>query len=450
MAFATSDIPFGAQFSPNQIELAEVLLLASKFGGNRKALEKAIRAKYFEDREATSYNKSKLANNAALGMVAYGIVERDGKLTGLGERLCKLRGNPSALYGTLARHILLSLRGLDLVQTAEDMRAQGDKFDLSTFRGRLQERGIKVPRGTVHMSSMRLWLEKAGVVVSDDWRLDYPRLEEVVGASQAEIDMLATLSREQKAYLKTLANVGTRGPHKSNEVERMASLLYGVKFDEKNLPKQVLYPLEEAGYVTLARGTREPGRGAKPFLVSVTEKFEAQHVKPLVEALEKQATPEIRPLLRKPVAQILEELSSASRHVKGLALEALAFHLMRLIGPSCVVRQVQADDRARLVAWRPGLVWDRWQLACWSGPAREEEVATEVGLMSFLRCRVACVVCVGTFSQGALRYADAVRPVLPGALVLVDRKTLRRAADRPLVIFETINSQAPLALARTR
>ena len=39
------------------------------------------------------------------------------------------------------------------------------------------------------------------------------------------------------------------------------------KFDEKNLPKQVLYPLQDAGYIQLARGTKSHGRGAKPFWV---------------------------------------------------------------------------------------------------------------------------------------------------------------------------------------
>ena len=76
-----------------------------------------------------------------------------------------------ALYGALGRHILLCLRGLNLVQTAEDMRSHGERFDLVTFRRRLEERGLRIPRGAVHMSSMRLWLEKAGVVVSEDWRI---------------------------------------------------------------------------------------------------------------------------------------------------------------------------------------------------------------------------------------------------------------------------------------
>src|SRR5215472_9997928 len=71
MAHATSDIPFGPQFSPNQVDLPVLLELVQQREGDRRALEGAIRARYFEDRNTSDYNKGKLANNVALGMIAY-------------------------------------------------------------------------------------------------------------------------------------------------------------------------------------------------------------------------------------------------------------------------------------------------------------------------------------------------------------------------------------------
>ena len=56
-------------------------------------------------------------------------------------------------------------------------------------------------------------------------------------------------STEQRVFLKTLANMAGAGPFQSNEIEKLATATYGIRFNEKGLPKQVLYPLEKAGFV---------------------------------------------------------------------------------------------------------------------------------------------------------------------------------------------------------
>lgn len=90
------------------------------------------------------------------------------------------------------------------------------------------------------MSSMGLWLEKAGLVISTDWQIDHPILESLLGVGTTEIDTLAMLSEEQKAYLKALANIPGDKSFPANEIERLATQLYGVKYNEKMLPKQIL------------------------------------------------------------------------------------------------------------------------------------------------------------------------------------------------------------------
>ncbi len=451
MAFATSDIPFGPQFSPNQVDLPVLLKLAYEHGGDRKAFEKAIRTRYFNNRKTSEYNKGKLANNVALGMIAYRIIDRDANLIDLGKTLYELRGDPEALYGALGRYILLRLRGLDLVQTAEDMRSHGERFDLVRFRERLSERGLRIPRGAVHMSSMRLWLEKAGVVISEDWRIDHTRLEELIGTTQSEIDKLASLTKEQKAYLKTLANLGKRAPQRSNEVERMASMLYGIRFDEKNLPKQVLYPLERGGYISLARGTREPGRGAKPFLVTVTDKFQAEVLGPLVEALEKQANAEIRPLLRKSFAEILQDLASENRHIKGLALEALAFHLMRLLDLTYIATRLRgvATGGAEVDLIFEGIrfIFSRWQIQCKNTKTVSlDDVAKEVGLTIRLKSNVVLVVSTGSIGDEARSYAATVMRDTNLNIALMDRDDLEKIRANPIWITNVLEREARSAM----
>jgi site-specific DNA-methyltransferase (cytosine-N4-specific) len=338
---ATSDLPFGSEFSPSQISLREVLELARKHGGDWKAFEAAIRAAYFQSHKTSDYNRGKLANNTKLGMIAYGLIDRDARLTDFGMKLYETRTDESALYAELARHILLNLNGMNLIQCVRDIAAAGEPVTLLKLRTWLDERGIHFPRGGKHPSIMRLWLEKAGVFTAG-WNVDGKTVETLAGGAKA-FDELAQLSAEQRAYLRALVSLGGPGPYASNEVEKLAAAIYGVKFDEKNLPKSVLYPLEKAGYISLQRGTKAEGRGAKPFQVSVTEKFCKELIAPLLEQLEKQTAPDLRPLLRKPLREILKELSSDNKHVKGLALEALGFKLMRLLDLDYVATRLRGE-----------------------------------------------------------------------------------------------------------
>jgi hypothetical protein len=128
-----SDLPFGSEFSPSQIRLERVLELADLHGGDWKALEDAIRTEYFEGErfaDTSEYNKRKLSNNTRLGMVAYGIIERDGNLTEFGRLLHSVRQDERQLYEDLARHILLNRHGLTLVQCIQDMQTAGETVNL--------------------------------------------------------------------------------------------------------------------------------------------------------------------------------------------------------------------------------------------------------------------------------------------------------------------------------
>jgi len=446
-----SDLPFGSEFSPSQIELPEVLDLARIHGGNWKTFEAAVRARYFEAYKTSDYNRGKLANNCKLGMIAYGVVDREARLTGFGEALWPVRNDPEALYATLARHILLNLHGIALVQTVQDMQTRGESVTLIRLREWLEERGVHFPRGGKHPSIMRLWLEKAGVFIGTSWRVDERRLAEVLGTDLVEVDLLAGLTLGQKAYLKTLANIGGDGPFLSNEIEKLATTTYGVKFDEKNLSKSVLYPLEKAGYVSLARGTRGAGRGAKPFLVTPTGKAKTDLLRPLLEVLERQVAPQLRTLLRKPFGEILLQVGSHDRHIRGLALEALAFYLMRVIDLTYVATRLRGEAtggaEVDLVFEGTRLMFSRWQIQCKNTASVSlDDVAKEVGLLRYFGSDVGVVVSTGGFDPAAVRYAETVRQRSREPIVLVDRNDLDALRDHPATFCEVLRTQAPHAL----
>ncbi len=445
-----SDLPFGSEFSPSQIELPVLLEFSKEHGGNWKAFEAAVKNKYFSQNATNDYNRGKLANNTKLGMIAYGLIDRHARLTEFGEKLYTLQGQPDKLHAELARHILLNLHGMTLVQCLQDIQSTGETVDLVKLRDWLEERGIHFPRGGKHPSMMRLWLEKAGVFTTG-WRVNAAKLQELVGAGTEEIETLASLSAEQRAFLKTLANVAGEGPFQSNEIEKLATATYGIRFNEKGLPKQVLYPLEKAGFVTLVRGTKQAGRGAKPFLVHSTEKVQKEILTPLLAQLEKQTASDLRPLLRRSMRDILDDLKAKDMHTRGLALEALAFKLMRLLDMDYVATRLRGaatgGAEVDLIFQSARLVFSRWQVQCKNtSRVNLDDVAKEVGLTHLLKSNVIVVVSTGEIGASARGYANKIMSDTNLCLVLVNGDDLLAIERNPAAIVDVFNREAVHAM----
>jgi len=445
-----SDLPFGSEFSPSQVTLAKVLEFAQKHGGDWHAFEAAVRGEYFESHSTSDYNKGKLANNTKLGMIAYGIIDRNAALTQFGQDLYKHRDDESRLYEELAKHILLNLHGMTLIQCVLDIQAAGETVDLVKLREWLEERGIHYPRGGKHPSMMRLWLEKAGVF-DRIWQVNQQKLKDLIGTSSEEIEALAALTPEQRCFLKALVNMGTKGPHPSNEIEKLATASYGIKFNEKNLPKQVLYPLQDAGYITMLRGTKKMGRGAKPFMISPTKELVENVVLPLLAQLEKQVRSDIRPLLRKSIKDIRVGLRSKKKYIKGLALEALAFKLMRLIDLTYVATRLRGTAtggaEVDVIFETARLVFSRWQVQCKNtSRVALDDVAKEVGLTHMLKSNVIVIVSTGKIGPEARKYANKIMADSNLCIVMVDGKDIDNIEARPAAIVDIFNREAKQAM----
>ena len=225
----------------------------------------------------------------------------------------------------------------------------------------------------------------------------------------------------------------------------------GVAFNEKNLPKQVLYPLRDAAYIDLERGTKEAGRGAKPFLVTATDKLATEIITPLIEQLEQQTQADLRPLLRKPLNEIRKELKSKDRHIRGLALEALAFKLMRLIDLAYVATRLRGSvtggAEVDLIFESARLVFSRWQVQC-KNTARVslDDVAKEVGLTHFLKSNAIVMVSTGEIGGEARRYANKIMTDSNLCIVMVDSNDLTLIEARPAAIVDVFVREARHAM----
>ena len=444
-----SDLPFGSEFSPSQIELSVVLEFADTYGGDWREFENAVREAYFEGHKTSEYNRGKLANNTKLGMIAYGIIDREASLTPFGQELLALKDDEAALYELLAKHILLHLQGMTLVRCIQDMVAAGEQVNLTTLREGLSARGVHYPSGGKHPSMMRLWLAKAGVFVGSRWQIDPHRIEDILGLNPDEFEALAGLTPEQRAFLRALANTGTSEPQGANEIAKLAAATYGVKFPEKSLPKLVLNDLEEAGYITAEKTTT--GRGAKPFQVAPTPKLIADVVDPLLEQLKGQTDPKLLALLRTPLSTILKEMRSKNRYRAGLALEALAFKIMRLLDMTYVATRLRANQtggaEVDLIFESARLVYFRWQVQC-KNTARVslDDVAKEVGLTHFLKSNVIVVVTTGEISSEARRYANKIMADSNLAIVMLDGGDLSAISESPATILRAFEREARHAM----
>lgn len=441
-----SDLPFASEFSPSIIDLRQLLSLAAANQGNRLGLDQAIQAKWFDRPTTAEAQRPKLAGNVRLGLQSYGIIDKGLNLTKFGENLVNTDTDESA-YEHLARHILLNLRGSVFVETIRDMQGMGDQITLNTLRQSLADRGIHTSPANKSMSVMRLWLERAGVFRSG-YDIDIARYELLLGAMSDEIRVLARLPGPQRAYLRALAALADSGstPANATAVRELAEKAFAGKFDEKQLPKQVLYPLADAG---LIRWQRTGGRG-KPFLVETTESFRAELFEPLLKQFALKVSPEVLEMVRQPLKKIADELSSEDRHVKGLALEAFAFRLMWSIGlrhQGTRLSGIQTGGaEVDLVFDSVLLEYSRWQIQCKNtGYVSLDDVAKEVGVAQYLMSNAIAVVSTGKISRSARGYARHMMATSNLAIILLDEDDIASILIEPTSILAILEREARAA-----
>jgi site-specific DNA-methyltransferase (cytosine-N4-specific) len=222
-------LPFGSQFSPKQIDLPELLRIAKDHEGDQPGMTEAIRQAFFGFHAGGDLRQQmELAKNPVLCLREYRLLTEDThQLTQVGEELLALTDKPDELYKRLAKHMLLELRGLDLVNAILDMQAAKAKVTLESISAWLLEtRDLYVPPSGTHISTFNAWLCKAGVL-KGLYTVDEDRLQEIIGVSAQEVDELADLTEEQRTFLRALANLPHFGPILSNKVAQYAQGLYG-------------------------------------------------------------------------------------------------------------------------------------------------------------------------------------------------------------------------------
>jgi hypothetical protein len=456
-----SEIPFGAQLSPNQVNLPTLLEIIHDYAGNRDKIIGAVRDKFFATHGQAASDpqteRSKLAGNTVLALRAYELLEEDyATPTTLAEELLAVANEPKVLYEQFARHILVNLRGIPFVEMLEVMQTSGERITLHTLRKRLEQRGLHVPRGAVHLSSMRLWLAQAGIFDASVkggprlYEVDQLRLNRVLGMGLDTIDSLTQLNTGQRAFLRALTRIAEPDPLVANKVADLANALYAVEYNHKELPKSILFPLRDLGYIQATKTTT--GRGAKPYEVSRTPKFHREISEPILAAAAKKAGLVPKEVFELPLSQILTDLKSSSKHVKGWALELLAIYLTRLIDLDFRGWRTRSADtggaEVDVIVEGARLIFSRWQIqAKNTRTVRLGDVAKEVGLsLTFIYSNVVMIVTTGDFTKDAYSYAQHVMKTCNLNVILLNGSELERISQDPTDIAAILNSKAEQAM----
>ncbi len=439
------ELPFGSEFSPSQIDLPELLTICKENEGDREKLEDAIKNRFFPHHgNGSESNKKKLAMNCRLGLRSYGIVDDSCFLTDLGTSLYSLKDHEEELYKALARHILLHLNGMGFVQCMKDMNAALEKITLQTMRPELEIRGITYPSGGKHPSIMRLWLAKAGVFSKSGYFVNEDKLNEILGGND-DMTKLRMLTKEQRYFLLALLNTGVKDYQSAAQITRLATTTYGVAYPEKSLPKAVLNDIEAAGYIEVQRATT--GRGAKSHLCRPTEKACKEIMEPLIDQLREQTDPRLIEMLTKSIPDILRDINSPNTYTKGIALEALAFKLLRILGLDHLATRVRAEatggNEVDLLFQSGRLLYSRWQVQCKNASSVSiDHVAREVGLTQILYSNVIVLITTGTVSPKAKNYADHIMKNSNLNIVFVDKDDIAVIANDPVAIVDVFEREA--------
>ena len=442
----TVELPFGSEFSPSQIDLPELLEICSQNEGDQKSLEEVIKNKYFAQHgRGNENNRKTLAMNCRLGLRSYGVIDDSCSFTPLGKKLFSLKDDPQELYNTFARHILLDLNGMGFVQCMLDMNAAQKKITLETMRSELEIRGITYPRGGKHPSIMRLWLAEAGVFPEkkNKYAVSEEKLHAILGGSQ-DMSELRRLTKEQRYFLLALLDTEETDYQPAAEIVKLASAKYGITYPDKSLPKSVLDSIEKAGYIEVQKSTS--GRGAKSHLCRPTEKAKKELIEPLIDQLESQTDPRLIEMLRMSISDILRDIDSTNTYTKGIALEALAFKLLKALGLDYVATRVRAEatggNEVDLLFQSGRLVYTRWQVQCKNtASVSVDHVAREVGLAQVLHSNVIVMISTGTISEKARRYAQAVMKDSALSIVFVDKDDIALVEERLSAIVDVFERE---------
>lgn len=453
MTRPATDLPFGDAFSPGQLEtdgaeeLVEVLDMVADYEGRATAFDEAVAERFFPD----SNEPLERSKNVRLGLgpSGYQVVSEDFRFTDVGEMLYECREDPAELYERFARHILLDLDGLKVIQVIEDLQAETSRSTTvdNVKRELRAQYDMHIDDTSNHWSQMRAWLSKADIINtrSPVYEIDHQRLEEIIGLDFETRYKLSEFTAEQQAFLKALALIDPDATIPNTKVVAVAQDAYGVNIQQSDITRRVLDPLAEAGYLDYENPSEVTG---KPMLVKPTDAFEADLVKPVLDVLSDRA--EIpRDVLRQSFDDIESTLRTGSAYEQGRALEAFTIKIGRRLGLDFTGWRLRGNEtggsEVDVIMEQASLTHERWQIQCKrSARLTLEHIAREVGVARATNATTILMLTMEGLSDDARQFADRIMQDSNLSILFINIDNITAASD-PEQIRERLEAESARA-----
>lgn len=432
-------IPYGADFSPDQINIVEVIHMASESQGEETSVfVEKLNNKYF--------GNSSIASNCKSSMVAYDILKSGGGITLslFGRELMNL-STEAEIYDAMAHRILTYLNGLMFIEAIRTIRMSGGRPSLERLAVTLNMMGCNPPvsKTSKALSTMKKWLEKANVL--DGWEIKEKKIAELTGIKGEKIEVLKGLSPEQIFFLRALCNIDSDQFQDSAKIRDLAIVSFNVTFPGKNFSAKVIKPLEEKGLIEKEPSVSAHGGNAPK--VKIDSAVKAQVLAPILEQVQVIAGNEVVQYCQKNLQQLREEIDSEDIHVKGLALEAFAIRMMQIINLDFAGTRVKGNETAGaevdVMFDTTRLNYSRWQVQCKNtAKVSLDQVAKEVGLSHVLKTNVIVILTTGKVVEPAKEYAYSIMRQMNLCIVFIEGNDVDEILENQTNIVEILNREA--------
>jgi site-specific DNA-methyltransferase (cytosine-N4-specific) len=448
---------YGDQFDESKTPLLELLVLARDSQPNLPQLEEHIRANYFPG-HGSAHNSKTMALNCRLSMNAYGLIRvenraREYRLTDLGSELLELGPrNHAEMFQRFALHILTELPGLTLLRLIETIRARGEQVTLEYLGEELNDIGLKISPSSTYVSTMVSWLAQANVMLARGYEVNWDVVYDLLQVDADLLDKMYVLLPEQKFFMLSMVNLDVQDWVSSAKVAEHTRSIYSIRLTTKNLVKDILAPLAEAGLIETQKTTT--GRGAKPHSVRLTEKSRNELLAPLLRNLA-ELTELTSAELNRPFEEVVAELENPDKHIRGKALELFAVWIVRLLGLRFSKWRAKnfketGGGEVDVIAASDRVVYSRWQIQCKNTKSKVDVdiVAKEVGLTFLTKADVVMFVTTGECTANAVNYANQVTEASRYYVILLDCHDIARIVEDRTRIIEILNIKARRVFAK--
>ena len=438
---------YGDQFSPSKIKWPKLLSFITSASGDRETLNSLIGNEYFQN---SGRNQRTMAMNTVLSLNSYGLIEIDKeetskfKTTSLFDEIYSLSSEEEQ-YQAFAKHILVNLDGLALIRCIDSMKNREDNISLENINYELQDLGFKISPSCTYVSTMKAWLNLPNTIIGKNYSIDWNEFTKLLGITKDFIDTIYEISIEQKYFLMSLLALNVVDYKKASMVANHTRNIYKVRLTTKMLVKNIVEPLEELGLIETQKTTK--GRGAKSHEVKLTNvSIESLQI-PMLKKIASQSGFAQR-LLNKPFEDVLNDLDSEDKHVKGQALELLSIWLIRMLDLTFTGWRKRDKDtggaEVDVMAANDKIIYNRWQIQCKNTKSviGVDVIAKEVGLTVLTKADVIMVVTTSSFSKDAIRYTNEVLSSTRYYVILIDGKDLKKIKKERAAIVDILNDKA--------